>query len=365
MPESRSSAMATAKTAPMATESAQSLSSSGTPLNSRAVVSTRKPSSMLGPPDATHGAHLAVAEQPGGAASQQEVDRHRGDVEGEGLLGRAGGDLRLAQQLDQSGHRDQRRFLEDELPDIAHAGQGEAQHLRRDDAAEHEEGPHADGLGGFDLAARYGEKGAAKDLGLVGAGDDADGERAGEEGVDADEALRAERPADRRQGGAAAEIEEIDDEEIRNAAQHRRVGAAEQTRAQRAGQLGPGAEATERQAEQEGAERYGQGHQRRRDKLTAPALGAEADQIEGAHQPVTPASRSFRGRSARSGELPSPDRRRGHPAITSPLSLGRDIELEPLDGERLDLAVIQPRLDRLVELLLDRSVRIDEAGGCD
>src|SRR5260370_20493224 len=232
MPESRSSAMATAKRAPMATESAQSLSSSGTPLNSRAVVSTRKPSSTLGPPDAAHGAHFAAAEQPRGGAGQQQVDRHRGDVEREGMLGRAGGDLRLAQQLDQPGHRDQRRFLEDELPDIAHAGQGEAQHLRRDDAAEHEEGPHADGLRGFDLAARYGEKGAAKDLGLVGAGDDADRERAGEEGVDAEEALRAQRPADRRQGGGAAEIEGIDDQETPNAAEARPVRAAGQTRAQ-------------------------------------------------------------------------------------------------------------------------------------
>jgi hypothetical protein len=117
--------------------------------------------------------------------------RHGGDVEGEGLLGRAGGDLRLAQQLDEVGDRDQRRFLEDELPDIAHAGQGEAQDLRHDDAAEQEERPHANRSRRLELAARDREIGAAEDLGLVGAGDDADGERAGQEGVDADESLRA------------------------------------------------------------------------------------------------------------------------------------------------------------------------------
>src|SRR5882757_5246315 len=230
MPESRSSAMATAKRAPMATESAQSLSSSGTPLNSRAVVSTRKPSSMLSPPDAAHGAHLAAAEQPRGGAGQHEVHRHGGDVEGEGLLGRAGGDLRLAQELDQAGHRDERRFLEDELPDIAHAGQGEAHDLRHDDAAEHEQRPHADRFRRLDLAAGDGEIGAAEDLRLIGAGDDADGERAGEEGVDADEALGAERPADRGQHRAAAEIEEVDDEQVGNAPQYGGVDIAERAR---------------------------------------------------------------------------------------------------------------------------------------
>ncbi len=68
----------------------------------------------------------------------------------------------------------------------------------RDDAAEAQQQRHAHGLGGLDLAARHGPEGAAEDLGLIGAGDHADRQRAGREGREADKALVAEEVADAR-----------------------------------------------------------------------------------------------------------------------------------------------------------------------
>ena len=126
----------------------------------------------------------------------------------------------MAQELDEAGDRDQRQFLQRELPDVAEAGDRVAQHLRRDDAAEHQHGVHADGVRGLELAARERRVGAAEDLGLVGRRDDADGERADREGRHADEAARAaEELADAAQGRAAAEIEQVDDEKVGDAAQ--------------------------------------------------------------------------------------------------------------------------------------------------
>ncbi|MCY1305303.1 hypothetical protein D9M70_550990 [compost metagenome] len=70
----------------------------------------------------------------------------------------------------------------------------------------------------------HGTKGAAIDLGLLGARGDADRKCAGEETREADEALRAEQLANGRHHGTAAEIEEIDDQQVGNAAQDGCVG---------------------------------------------------------------------------------------------------------------------------------------------
>ena len=73
--------------------------------------------------------------------------------------------------------------------------------------------------------------GAAEHLGLVGARDDADGERAGHEGRHADEPARPPKQLpDAAQRGAAAEIEQVDDEKVRDAAQHGGVAVAEAAR---------------------------------------------------------------------------------------------------------------------------------------
>ena len=72
--------------------------------------------------------------------------------------------------------------------------------------------------------------GAAEHLGLIGARDDADGERAGHEGRHADEAFRAEQAADGAERGAAAEIEQVDDEKVRDAAQDGGVAVSEAAR---------------------------------------------------------------------------------------------------------------------------------------
>src|SRR5438876_438508 len=82
-------------------------------------------------------------------------------------------------------------------------------------------------------------------------------------------------------------IEEIDDQEVGDAPEDRGIDLAERPRDERARQLRPGAEGAEDHAEEEGAERDGDGHQRRLDDLESPSGGAEADQIERAHQPIT------------------------------------------------------------------------------
>ena len=86
-------------------------------------------------------------------------------------------------------------FLERELPDVAQAGNGEAQRLRHDDPAEHQPARHADRARGLELAAGDRLIRAAEDLALIGAGDDADGDRAGGERIDADEPGRPARCA--------------------------------------------------------------------------------------------------------------------------------------------------------------------------
>ena len=78
------------------------------------------------------------------------------------------------------------------------------------------------------------EKGAAIDFRLIGARNDADAERAGEK------RRQAEKAAKRRTGAPsfgdqsrAAEIEEIDHQQFRHAAKHRRIGVADDARARR------------------------------------------------------------------------------------------------------------------------------------
>ena len=57
-------------------------------------------------------------------------------------------------------------------------------------------------------------EGSPQDLGLVGARHDADGDRAGRKGRDPDEALGAKEASDHSQGGAAAEVEEVDRQRV-------------------------------------------------------------------------------------------------------------------------------------------------------
>ena len=120
------------------------------------------------------------------------------EIEDERLVGRAGADLAHPHELGEAGDRDQRGVLQRHLPQVAEAGQSEAQHLRRDDAAEHQQPVHADADRRLELAPGDREIGGAEHFRLIGAGDDADRERAGEERRHADEALVADEVRQRR-----------------------------------------------------------------------------------------------------------------------------------------------------------------------
>ena len=69
-------------------------------------------------------------------------------------------------------------------------------------------------------------EGTPENFRLLRAGGDPDSKGTGQETRKADEAAGAEQPADRRDNRAAAEIEEIDDQKIGNAAKDRRIGVA-------------------------------------------------------------------------------------------------------------------------------------------
>src|SRR3954447_22587659 len=145
----RMSASSIASTAPIATELKASFKVSGTPSMSLTKVSAMKARSTLSsPPQAAHGIILGALEAPGRDGGDQEIEPRRRDVERERLVGGAAPDCRLAQELDEPRDRDQRRLLQDELPDVAEARNCVAQHLRSDDAPEQEHGVHADGFRG-------------------------------------------------------------------------------------------------------------------------------------------------------------------------------------------------------------------------
>ncbi len=156
-----------------------------------------------------------------------EIQHAARDEEQEVLVGRTGRHLAGAQQLGETGDRDQRGILQAQLPDVADAGQREAQHLRDQDAARGGQARHADRARGLELAARDGQHRGAIDLGLVGAGDHADRQRADRERRHADEAVGAEPLADGGDQRRAAEIEQVDHEQFGHAAKHRRVAVAE------------------------------------------------------------------------------------------------------------------------------------------
>ena len=85
---------------------------------------------------------------------------------------------------------------------------------------------HADSPRRLELALGDRKKGAAENFGLIGARNDADRERAGGEAGHAEKPLAAEQVVEAGQGRRAAEIDEIDDEQLRQPAKHRRIAFA-------------------------------------------------------------------------------------------------------------------------------------------
>ncbi len=147
---------------------------------------------------------------------------------------------------------------------------------------------HADGARRLDLPAVEGEIGAAKDLGLVGARDDPERRDADSEGRHPDEAGDAEQACDVAQGRAAAEIQEVDHQQVGHAAQERGVAVGGKPQGQEAGELGARRQPAEHGAEEEAAQgerQRGAGGEQQR---AAPAAGAEAEKGEGAHADPIP-----------------------------------------------------------------------------
>ena len=211
--------------------------------------------------------------------------------------------------------------FERHLPEIAESRQGEAQDLRSDDAASHQRPIHADADRGLELAARNGEIGGAEHFRLIGARDDADGERARGKGRHADEALVTEEERRFGENRGCAEIDEIDDEQLRQAAEQRGIGLPQAAREQLPGEPRPGDEAADRRADQEAAGGNEKRHRRALEERQAPAALAEAEDRQIATS-GPPRARSFQQKSA-----------------LKAASSRRHIDLEPLLGIFLDRPV--------------------------
>ena len=168
--------MMVASAAPTLTEMNVSSSVSGTPPNSCCMVSARKLRSIRRR-CAAHRPDLRPSEAGARESRRDQIKHEAGDVEIEWQMGGARADMDLPQDLGQAGDRDQRGFLQHLLPDIAHAGQREAQGARGDDPPQHRAaGPcrrHAQ-----PRFRRWDRQiGTPQDFGLVGTRDDADGQR--------------------------------------------------------------------------------------------------------------------------------------------------------------------------------------------
>src|SRR5208283_2989490 len=152
---------------------------------------------------------------------------------------------------------------------------------------------HADADRGLELAARNGEIAGAEHLRLIGAGDDADGERAGGEGRHPDEALVTEEQRRFGQKRRSAEINEIDDEQLRQTAEQGRVGLTRAARKQLAREPRPGDEAADRRADKEATGGDEESHRRAVEERQAPAALAEAEDRQIAHHFGAPRERAL------------------------------------------------------------------------
>ena len=169
----------------------------------------------------------------------------------------------------------------------------------------------------------------------------------GREGRKADEPARAEPTADHRQGDAAAEIEKVDRQEVRHAAEQRAVGeggaAGEPPPLSRANAASAPSATPDRKPAAERSE----GHQRRLQQRWSPAVRAEAHEVEHSRMPRTNERRS-------NVLLRTPTRTRRR-------SLRRgDVSLQPFQRQTLDRAVSH-RGRRLASLNMPRSAVSDLA----
>ncbi|KAH0439811.1 hypothetical protein KCU90_g3022, partial [Aureobasidium melanogenum] len=222
-------------------------------------------------------ARFRAVEDPVRDAGHQQIQRAAHHEEREVLVCRTRRHLAHAQQFGEPRDGNQRRVFQAQLPDIADARQRETQHLRNQNAARHGHGGHADRTRRFELAARYREHRRAVHLGLIRAGNHADSERADHERRHPDKAVRAEPLTHRGDERRAAEIEQIDDEQFRDATKHRGVRIANHAQRAKPRQLGRRDQRAEYGADRERCQRERDRHQCREQQHAAPALRPEAE----------------------------------------------------------------------------------------
>lgn len=100
------------------------------------------------------------------------------------MLGHGHADLRMAHDLFQADHRDQRGVLHQDHEQVAQAGQGNAPHLRHDQPGEDPPLRQAQGDAGLAMALGNRQDRAAKHFRGVGAKAQAQGNDPGGEGVE-------------------------------------------------------------------------------------------------------------------------------------------------------------------------------------
>ena len=211
---------------------------------------------------------------------EAQVDGGRGHVEGEGFLGRVGGDLRLAHDLVEGDQRHQRGVLQQDQVQVAEAGQGDPPDLRQDDAPEDPSGRQAERLAGLAMAARNGQQRAAEHLGGVGAEAQAEGQGAGGERRERQVRL-AEKVAEGVQAAHRAEIDHQYPERFRHATDDGGVGAAEETQGRVLRSLRDGAEEAEQQPHADRRQRQLEGHPGTGEQLLAEPMQVENHEKSG------------------------------------------------------------------------------------
>ena len=167
-----------------------------------------------------------------------------------------------------------------------------------DDAAKQQRPIHADADRGLELAARNGEIGGAKHFRLIGARDDADGERPSRKGRHADEALVTESVGRFGQKRRSAEIDEIDDEQFRQAPEQSGVGLPQAACKQPSRKPRPGDEPADCGADEEAARRDEKRHRGAFKERQAPAALTEAEDRQIAHPGAPLGSALFQHESA-------------------------------------------------------------------
>src|ERR1700677_1042199 len=232
------------------------------------------------PPRAAGEPMLRGLQHEPGDRGNSEIENPCDEIEVERQSGGPGPDLSLAREFDDAGHRYERGFLQNDLPDIASSRQSIAQRERGYDPPELQPARHSASGGGLQFAGMDCSETAAQDLGLLRARGYADRQRPREKTGKADETLGAEQSADGAHQSAAAEIEEIDHQEVRYAAQHRRVAVGNQASRAAAGDFRKRPEGSDYAADSKSGDGDEDGHDRGQEERYAPTLRTKADDVE-------------------------------------------------------------------------------------